>query len=95
MLPQLDAWVEDHEAAEAAKRAAAQAAMAEDGWTVVTRTKVCHTGIQCSTSQQGTAPQPFYLILLPHSLCLVKYCSACMSVSAISLKSPRQPLNKP
>jgi hypothetical protein len=40
--PQLDAWVEGHEAAEAARRAAAQAAMAEDGWTVVTRTKVTH-----------------------------------------------------
>jgi hypothetical protein len=42
--PQLDAWVESHEAAEAARRAAAQAAMAEDGWTVVTRTKVTHLG---------------------------------------------------
>lgn len=37
---QLDAWVEEHEAAEAARKAAQQAAMAEDGWTVVTRTKV-------------------------------------------------------
>jgi hypothetical protein len=37
---QLDEWVEAHEAAEAAKRAAQQAAMAEDGWTVVTRDKV-------------------------------------------------------
>lgn len=40
LLLQLDAWVEDHEAAEAAKLAAQQAAMAEDGWTVVMRTKV-------------------------------------------------------
>jgi hypothetical protein len=40
MLLQLDAWIEEHEAAEAARLAAQQAAMAEDGWTVVTRTKV-------------------------------------------------------
>lgn len=37
---QLDDWMEAHEAAEAAKEAARQAAMAEDGWTVVVRNKV-------------------------------------------------------
>jgi hypothetical protein len=37
---QLDDWMEAHEAAEAAREAARQAAMAEDGWTVVVRSKV-------------------------------------------------------
>ncbi|WIA09053.1 hypothetical protein OEZ85_008467 [Tetradesmus obliquus] len=36
---QLDGWMEAHEAAEAAREAARQAAMAEDGWTVVVRSK--------------------------------------------------------
>ncbi|KAF6266678.1 ribosomal RNA-processing protein 7-domain-containing protein [Scenedesmus sp. NREL 46B-D3] len=36
---QLDDWMEAHEAAEAAREAAQQAAMAEDGWTVVVRSK--------------------------------------------------------
>eukprot|EP00879_Flechtneria_rotunda_P007287 GHRR01007644.1.p1 GENE.GHRR01007644.1~~GHRR01007644.1.p1 ORF type:complete len:243 (+),score=85.44 GHRR01007644.1:1304-2032(+) len=36
---QLDEWVEAHEAAEAARVAARQAAMADDGWTVVVRSK--------------------------------------------------------
>jgi hypothetical protein len=39
-LLQLDDWMEAHEAAEAAREAARQAAMAEDGWTVVVRSKV-------------------------------------------------------
>eukprot|EP00775_Hariotina_reticulata_P013701 gene13701-13823_t len=36
---QLDEWIEAHDAAEAAKEAARTAAMSEDGWTVVVRSK--------------------------------------------------------
>lgn len=37
---QLDDWMEEFEAAEERKRREREAAMAEDGWTVVVRTKV-------------------------------------------------------
>lgn len=36
---QVDSWIEAHDVAEAAKAKARQAAMAEDGWTVVVRSK--------------------------------------------------------
>lgn len=37
---QLDTWVAEHEEEEARAERAQQAAMAEDGWTVVVRSKV-------------------------------------------------------
>lgn len=46
---QLDAWVAQHEEEEARAERAQQAAMAEDGWTVVVRSKVraCKRAFQC------------------------------------------------
>eukprot|EP00967_Tisochrysis_lutea_P091380 scaffold131228_cov16-Tisochrysis_lutea.AAC.1 len=43
-MPQLDAWVAQHEEEEARAERAQQAAMAEDGWTVVVRSKVAAAG---------------------------------------------------
>lgn len=52
-LLQLDGWMEAHEAAEAAREAARQAAMAEDGWTVVVRSKV--SSLQAKQRDQAIA----------------------------------------
>jgi hypothetical protein len=50
---QLDDWMEAHEQQEEARRKAREAAMSEDGWTMVVRGKVRLPGWSCRRQMGG------------------------------------------